>query len=104
MKFKGVLKWVIIIVTFMMGLLLIAHLSLINPDLAEGFNQLMYRWRYYSFLWRMLIYTALVIVLYHLWKVGKKSSELKMVFKRIAFMVVLFVLVSEVTIWLHNGE
>ncbi|CDL86232.1 hypothetical protein [Xenorhabdus cabanillasii] len=104
MKIKSFLKWVIFIIILMIGLLSIAHLSLMNPDLAGDFNQLMYRWRYFSALWRVLIYILIGVIIWHLWKSGKIPSESQQTFRRIVLAFVLFVLVSEMTIWMNSGE
>ncbi|QTL39109.1 hypothetical protein HGO23_14795 [Xenorhabdus budapestensis] len=104
MKIKHFLKWAIFIIIIMMGLLFIAHLSLTNPDLVGSFNQLMYHWRYFSFLWRVLIYILIGIFLWDFWRSGKVPSEGKQSFKRIVLMCVLFVLANEMIIWTNSGE
>ncbi|MBD1226012.1 hypothetical protein [Xenorhabdus griffiniae] len=104
MKIKIFLKWMVFIVILMMGLLFVAHLSLINPDLAGGFNQLMYRWRYFSLLWRVVVYALIGVFLWNLWKSGKVPLESQQPFKRVVIMFVLFALVSEAVIWINNNN
>ncbi|MDE1485163.1 hypothetical protein KKI90_01675 [Xenorhabdus bovienii] len=106
MKLKRILKFLklcFFIIFMMIGLMYVAHLSVTYPDLSDSLGQNMYRWRYILFLWRLLLYIFVGRFLWKLWFSSQIPSESRKSLKRIAIIGALFILVSEIVVWVNEG-
>ncbi|SFU87328.1 hypothetical protein [Xenorhabdus koppenhoeferi] len=103
MKLKVILKWCFSIIFTMIGLLYIAHFSLNYPEFSEGLGEEMYKWRYFWFLWRILLYVFIGRFLWKLWYSPKISLESRNALKRIMITGTVFILVSEIVVWMNEG-
>ncbi|MDC9612903.1 hypothetical protein PSI19_03195 [Xenorhabdus khoisanae] len=102
-KMKKKLKWFFFIIFTTIGLLYIAHFSLTHPEFSESLGESMYRWRYFWFLWRILLYVFIGGFLWKLCYSSKISSESRNSLKRIMIIGTLFILVSEIVVWMNEG-
>ncbi|CDM91169.1 hypothetical protein [Xenorhabdus bovienii] len=106
MKLKRILKFLklcFFIIFVMIGLMYVTHLSVTYPELSDSLGQNMYRWRYILFLWRLLLYVFVGRFLWKLWLSSKISTESRKSLKRIAIIGALFILVSEIVVWVNEG-